>query len=100
MIKLDRDTLVELWKSDETISEMAQRLNVKRNDLTNAFRKLKAAGHLPPGDRPRSRASYHRGEHQGDGRPRDSGDMLDALMRAHPERIKCKRPSDRTALTA
>jgi hypothetical protein len=83
MIELDRKILIELWNSGDTVEEIADRYECQRRDILNAWRKLKSAGHMPTGDRPRSRQSNHRGDGNHDGRPRDSGDMLDALNRYH-----------------
>jgi hypothetical protein len=92
MILLDienREALIEAWKSNEPAAAIAEQLGLTEKDVLNAWRRLKSKGHLPPGDRPYSRQShYARESHGGDGRPRDNGDMLDALNRAHPERIK------------
>lgn len=85
MLTLDRGTLIRLWKSKDTVADIAVRIGVRKGEILKAWRRLKYVGDLPPGDRPRNHHNNFRGA-DGDGRPRDPGHMLDALRRAHKER--------------
>ena len=62
--------LVKLWHSDASVDEIARAYDMPRAEILVAWRRLKAAGELPAGDRPRSRQSFlNRGENHADGRP-------------------------------
>jgi hypothetical protein len=81
--------LIELWHSDLLIKDIAAKFGVQPNEISLAWRKLKERDLLPRGDRPRSRsARYFNEVSGGDGRPHDDGSMLEALQRAHPERMR------------
>jgi hypothetical protein len=78
------EQLIELWRSNLLTKEVAQQLAMHPREVSLAWRRLKARGLLPKGDRPRNRtARYINDTSGGDGRPQDDGSMLDALHRAH-----------------
>jgi hypothetical protein len=69
--KMTDHDLVREWISLRTAAEIAHDYNVKHRWIVSQWRRLKAAGKLPAGDRPRRSESKYRaeGETNHDGRP-------------------------------
>jgi hypothetical protein len=79
--KLD-EMLIAAWHSDKPVMLVAADIGLEPKTVEHAWRRLKRYRRLPQHDRPRRR---HEPDTGGDGRPKDSGGLLEALHRIHPE---------------
>jgi hypothetical protein len=94
-IALDAD-LIREWHSKNSADEAARALGLTPYFLLRQWRRLKATGALPEGDRPRNRSMRHRllresgnGPGAADGRPSvDHDALLEKLKEVHGGEIK------------
>jgi hypothetical protein len=72
------EELIAQWRSLNSAREAAEALGVHYKEVLREWRRLKACGALPFGDRPRKNSAKYRPGHEGaaDGRPSVGDDEL------------------------